>query len=609
MEYFVENDASITKVSVDKDTYLAKHVDSKVLVNGDEFFGVVDVITGELVHGLLISASGQEKYEGPFLDGKRHGCGAICMRTDGSKKFVGTFTENCFCHGTLITKEFTYTGDFDRGSFESPTFEGHGILALHDKTVYEGSFRESQFEGYGILTSSNTDRYNGRFSHGLKCGLGTMLYQNGSTYSGHWELDLKHGRGILASPDGNRIYSGDFQFDFPHGVGTMILNNNIEMKGLWDKGRPADGPGWRIIYREKGLIYKGDTICGRPHGSGSLLRLPSEKNLQSSVLYCGNFLCGLPSSDVLEDRKNNIVKDFEVHEEGSDVTDTVPLTPQCNDSEFLSPNNVKTESVDQQDKRWVLGVSKILTLQRTFECPITKIRLENSADNSERILTLFDESKFICKIDECGKILRMTSFVDGLNNSFYTGDFEGGLKHGYGCEKYEDGTSYKGYFRNGWRDGMGELIDIHNNIIYKGSWINDKHHGKGFYNYQEGSLFPGFYHGSMKNDQRHGRGKHTTPDGITYEGDWCNGVPQFGDWVITYNTGVVFLGSAQFLDSKNPPVPMGFGSEREPDGSFFTGNFLNGKRHGEGYYLLSSGASVAGHWEHGELITATNPQS
>ena len=95
-----------------------------------------------------------------------------------------------------------------------------------------------------------------------------------------------------------------------------------------------------------------------------------------------------------------------------------------------------------------------------------------------------------------------------------------------------------------------------------------------------------------------------------YEGDWCNGVPQFGDWVITYPSASVYLGSAEFLDQVNPPVPMGFGSQKEPDSTFFTGHFLNVQRHGDGLLLLANGLTYEGKWEHGILLkTSKSPVS
>lgn len=57
--------------------------------NGNLFSGNINSNTQELIYGRMTCALEMEVYEGPFVNGKRHGEGAICTKMDGSAKFLG----------------------------------------------------------------------------------------------------------------------------------------------------------------------------------------------------------------------------------------------------------------------------------------------------------------------------------------------------------------------------------------------------------------------------------------------------------------------------------------------------------------------------------------
>lgn len=607
MEFIVEGETQFRSLSLDKDVFLTTHVEEKVLSNGAIFTGEVDAVTGDIVHGECVDKALNERYEGPFVGGMRHGGGAVCSKLDGSKKFVGSYHQNCFEMGTLITKESTYTGNFGGGDFDNPIFHGKGLLAKSDQTVYEGEFHDNLYEGHGILTTEAQGRYDGSFSHGRKSGFGTIQYRDGGSYSGNWELDLKHGKGCLTSPKDSRRYVGEFQFDLPHGVGTLFFND-VEMKGSWVQGRPLDGSGWKIEFQKTGLVYKGDTVCGRPHGFGSLIRVASGISPETVILHSGQFLSGLPvhhaEIDHHDDGVQRSTKSLGRHA-ADDAMERLMHMSSGSDFRFnaLSHDSSGSGLCHEQPGQWVDNILALLASDGQSECQLTKIRVTRSkTESSHATVTLLDESTYCGTIGEDGVMEGPAKFTDALSNSVFIGTFHRGLKHGTGCEQYDDGTIYNGTFRDGWRDGTGELLDTDGCSIYKGSWLNDRKHGKGICRYDDGSPYPGRYEGDMRDDQRHGRGTLITKCGCVCEGDWCNGVPQFGEWVITYPSASVYLGTAEFLDQVNPPVPTGFGSQREPDGTFFAGSFLNGLRHGEGLCLLPNGKTQEGKWEKGILV-------
>ena len=604
----MEGEPDFFSLSLAKNVFLTKHVEGKVLANGDKFTGKIDAVTGDLIHGILLLKDLNELYEGPFVNGMRHGDSAICKKLDlSSRKFVGSYREDHFEHGTFMAKEFTYSGDFGGGDFGNPIFHGKGLLAQVDKTVYEGEFQESQYEGHGVLTTAKRDRYDGKFSNGRKTGLGTMQYRDGSSYSGNWKFDLRHGRGVYATANDARIFSGEFQFGQPHGSGTLAVKD-VEMKGSWNQGRPVDGSGWKILYLKKGLVYKGQTKCGRPHGRGSVLRLASESLPKTAVLHSIPFCCGLPTPRASDCEYHvDSIGEPSLSPMKTTVEEAISQFMDLSTSEQAPRRRLENDPVVDGEAaanscRWVDGVEAALATAEPMECPVTRIRISRSEENESHVtVTLMDDSEYVGQISN-GVMEGPATFTDALNDSVFTGTFQAGLKHGEGSEQYGDGTVYKGNYTHGWRDGRGKLLNQDGDVIYKGEWTGDKKHGKGVCKYESASPYPGSYQGDLKHDQRHGRGTLTTGDGTTYEGDWCNGIPQFGDWVVTYPSGSVYLGSAAFADDVSPPVAMGFGSQRESDGSFYTGNFLHGQRHGAGVCLFSSGETLDGNWENDTFV-------
>lgn len=76
-------------VSMQDDIVLTKKVVDKICSNGDVFNGLVDAVTGDMIHGRLISNRQREIYEGPFCKGKRHGVGGVSEKLDSTCKAHG----------------------------------------------------------------------------------------------------------------------------------------------------------------------------------------------------------------------------------------------------------------------------------------------------------------------------------------------------------------------------------------------------------------------------------------------------------------------------------------------------------------------------------------
>lgn len=604
MEYLLEGETDFQHSNRgDDDGVLSKSVHEKHLGNGDTFTGELDMVTGEMINGIRVYKKPKEQYDGSFGQyGKRHGEGYYRQLTGEGCKFVGSFKEDQFENGTLLTKAFTYNGDFKGGSFTNPVFDGHGIMAFRDKVIYEGDFQEGDFEGLGTLTSATGDTYNGMFHNGKKCGLGTMKYADGGRYTGDWKGDLRHGEGLWTTANKERIYRGGFQSDKPHGLGSMKIGK-LQMRGSWEEGRPTDGPGWALKYLETGIIYRGSIKCSRPHGHGTLTHVSSKE--RDVLLFSGNFCCGLPvfSIEDEEDKNNSCTNIGNLQE--SKQKDVEEELQQFLD--LSSDNGNATSSIVEANKEvivspdWGRNMSEILASRGAqILCPLTKMCIKKG-DDDEVNITLIDGSKYDGPIKN-GVMNGDATFYDSFNDSRYVGTFLEGVKHGVGKEYYRDGSVYSGKFINGWREGLGELHDAKGELFYKGEWKRDYIHGKGLCRFDKTFPCPGLYEGEFKHGHRDGRGTVTSSDGISYEGDWKNGMPINGEWVVNYPSGSIYFGNASFSDYSSPPLAGGFGSLREESGTFYRGEFLNGRRHGFGVCLLASGKTLDGKWENDKFI-------
>ncbi len=98
---------------------------------------------------------------------------------------------------------------------------------------------------------------------------------------------------------------------------------------------------------------------------------------------------------------------------------------------------------------------------------------------------------------------------------------DGDCNNGKGTLKWTNNSYYKGDFKNGKANGMGEAtwsIGKKANK-YVGEWKDDMPHGHGVYTKLDGSK----YKGEWKEGQWHGQGIYTWPDGKQYKGEFRNG--------------------------------------------------------------------------------------
>jgi hypothetical protein len=628
---------------------LVKSVKEKTFSNGDLFSGCLNAVTGDRLRGRQISMSSQEFYEGPFLNGKRHGLGVL-IKLNGEGKFLGRFRDGSYERGTLITSEYTYVG-----FFKENVFHGRGTLVHIDGSIYEGNFRRGVFSGVGKLVNQFGDQYVGSFRAGKKQGYGKMIYFDGTTYEGDWNKDKRDGVGILTYVNG-RKYEGEYCDDARHGKGTLTTHVSI-VSGPWRNDKPLDGPGWVIKYPKSQVKYIGDAISCRPHGNGEIVfNCDSPDNV---LKYGGQVLCGLRhgegkmtschgdeasvwKGDISLSKGNCgneiVLRNQEINDSMLDSSGTPSLKSLSSTVSECSATSIKGQGFIEEDSdivnfpngdifrghvdafgnRQGFGIfseaSTGLCLSGQWKSSRLhgKGTIDQPLSGNQYIGTLIegvihgngsfrfaDGSKYTGKVMD-GMLHGHGTFYDLTNESVYVGDFFHSLKHGKGEEEYADGTLYIGPYVEGKKSGEDGCLyrkdDNKKYLLYEGQWLDDVMTGRGT-KYELTFPLPGIHQGQFRDGKRHGDGTFHADDGHIFEGDWLNDFPCDGDWVITYPDGSVYYGNA--ICRKGIPIPDGFGAETDKEGSFYSGGFEMGKRHGSGLCVFKDAEQWDGRWECG----------
>jgi len=105
----------------------------------------------------------------------------------------------------------------------------------------------------------------------------------------------------------------------------------------------------------------------------------------------------------------------------------------------------------------------------------------------------------------------------------YEGEWKDGKKQGFGELRTGSGNHYKGYFEEGLRCGEGMQTWPNGGSLYKGTWRAGDPHGRGRMIHQNKMTFTGMYEGEYRNGKREGSGYWQFSNGDTYDGRWSSG--------------------------------------------------------------------------------------
>ena len=138
-------------------------------------------------------------YKGDFFNSLRHGYGKDYRN---GAKYEGQFLENKKHGKGKIEFE---TGDTYEGDFKDNKFNGYGHYKWA-KTGYEyiGNYSNGKFHGEGLYKWKENEYYNGEYINGVKEGEGEISYSDGNKFFVNFTKGKPNGIGIYQDKYGNR---------------------------------------------------------------------------------------------------------------------------------------------------------------------------------------------------------------------------------------------------------------------------------------------------------------------------------------------------------------------------------------------------------------------
>lgn len=171
-----------------------------------------------------------------------------------------------------------------------------------------------------------------------------------------------------------------------------------------------------------------------------------------------------------------------------------------------------------------------------------------------------------------GEVLESPAEIMNMKeNYFYEGEVLEKKPHGRGQKKKTDEWVYTGEFKNGYMQGIGEMV-WETLEEYKGNFQLNRQEGKGEFRWPDGS----FYEGDWEKSKMHGKGTYFYKDEYVYNGEFINGLKQ------------------------------GFGICKWSNGKSFEGYWMKDRYDGIGKETSEIGKIVNGIWRNGNIINEEN---
>ena len=174
-------------------------------------------------------------------------------------------------------------------------------------------------------------------------------------------------------------------------------------------------------------------------------------------------------------------------------------------------------------------------------------------------------------------------------------------------------TFHSGYFRNGRREGPGQLILLGPaDACYSGFWKHDEMEGLGTLATQSGYQYIGEWLHSMQ----HGPGKETWPDGSSYTGTFVAGLREgTGEYIQPNDPEHPEVGtrppitqklnrqtSSRYVGEFACGLFEGFGTLEYSSGAVYAGHWIAGQKHGKGKYVWPDGCYFEGNYQNGQRV-------
>lgn len=180
----------------------------------------------------------------------------------------------------------------------------------------------------------------------------------------------------------------------------------------------------------------------------------------------------------------------------------------CKDSlelTSISPDIIKPKTINslENSTSTVIACIKLQSFWRGYKT--------RKHTNLIKKLKRFSKRSKIINCPKCKSSGKDIFYLD--KGILFKGDILYKKRTGYGEEIHSDGSHYKGFLRNGQKDGFGVLV-LKDGSKLSGQWKENKLSGEAYCDWITGKE----YLGQMRNGIKHGRGFLISPSGEEYSG-------------------------------------------------------------------------------------------
>ncbi len=461
--------------------------------------------------------------------------------------------------------------------------------------------------GYGEVEFCNGSKYKGNWVNNCMSGTGEMLWPDGTTYKGGYFNDKQHGHGILNHSNSFKnssvnsvvennstnlsdaltqdfIFEGNFENGCRHGPGAVTCCGDVSLTCEWN----YDDPDGHCVFRvpSKGLVYDGIMVGGVMIGPG---KLTITMNIDENNISC-----------VILDSKGAI-------------------TPEI----FLS---IGTDEYGEV----CMGGNFTGTITQTSSSVTTICDWHNGKLSGLQTCRYADGSVYIGNFNIFANTRHGNGTYTHNTGCMQSGQWVNDFLHGYITSIGPNGSKYEGEWDKGVRCGFGRDVDA-SGYSYVGHWKNDLYHGHGVSIFPTGETYDGewnlgvkcgqgtwksatgdIYTGSFVDNAFHGHGKYIYNNATVYEGEYICGKRSGQGTVEAYNEGVLaciqegtfindeFFSGRVFLNgvwTQHDSKPF-HATVTYPTGHIYVGDVVCQQRHGEGVLTYPDGYIYKGQFEH-----------
>lgn len=474
-------------------------------------------------------------------------------------------------------------GEVYEGEFKNGLRDGQGKLySSSGLVIYEGEWKDNVEEGFGInYFHDSNERYEGEFKAGKREGDGIYYWENGNRYEGKWEDGVKNGMGVFIGKDGTTS-------------AQICLKDQLAANFIWDAetwggtdgtvytGKKVDGEieGYGRVVYTNGSIYLGELEGGLREGKGICY-------YQGGNRYEGEWKNGtIEGSGIFLFGNSGDIYDGEFANGKRNGTGT-----------FYYSSGFRYEGEWKEDERYGEG-----TMWYPPDDEQERWYFEGErGEDSENGTLYYRDGRCETGIFQNGVLVEKTGEMKGIRN-----------QDGVDTWTDEDGIQYTGRKVNGVLEGMGIRIDKENQV-YIGEFADGKPDGSGTQYYNDGDYYVGEYADGI----RHGTGVYYYKDNGKeknwYCGEWAGGERNGECRLNTYNNGSFYTGN--FIDGRFDGIGSrhyangvyfgewkdnsrtGTGVFSHMDGSCYFGEYKDGRKSGYGVMYYIDGSRYEGEWQ------------